>query len=862
MRIITTIIITFWSLAIAYSQDTEVRGVVLDKDDNSPIAGVIVQVKNSSDVTILYTITDDKGVFDIRYCNKNQEFVLSFQSMGYRPYKIGLNKIISPITVYLIPQPTQLKDVIVKAPDIEQRSDTLTYYMSKYAKAQDKNIADVLKRLPGIKVEENGEIKYNGEPINKFYIDGVDFMDGRYGLATENIAPSDVASVEVLENHQPIQVLRGLEFSQQAGLNIKLREEARHKWVGILNGGTGFSPLLYDASVFAMRIAGNWQNMETVRVNNTGWNPASQSQRHTEDRIFSAGYTDNLWEDYISVGQAFSPIDERRTRDNLSVLANTSNSWRVGDGKDIKFNLTYESDRLDYVTGYETNYFDENIASFTERNKMRTQAYRLGSQWAYQLNRPTLFLKDNFYIDAVWNKAVSDIGGTLSLSQRAKTPSFGATNDLQLVKRIDNHLLTISSRNRYIYKPQSLNIITGKPVLQDITTGDFRSVTEGRYGWLISRWSIYVRGGMDFDHHRLNSDLQGLEISYPTENDMNFSLLNTYISPEASYKSQKWLLTLSAPVYYHLYDVRNKTASENLTKNYIAIGPSFYLRYQINAKLDLAAQLKYSLTPPEAGMYVQNIFMTNFRDLYMSEPVSEYREERSAAFSLRYRNPITSLFFNLVGKFEWNHNPHMQNQLFIDDYILTTFQPVDNDDKNLTINGSLSKGLMSGRITLSLDAGYKQEWATSMRQNTELPYILKTVAVQPNLKGYFTKWFSVDYRLLYTNNALNINEDEKSNYQVLKQNLTFTFVLDTDWQIAAGGEHYYTRFSSGNSVNLVLLDASVRWSVSKRVDLSVVGMNLLNKREYRYASYGMLDETNYMYGLRGRNVMASIQIRL
>lgn len=147
--------------------------------------------------------------------------------------------------------------------------------------------------------------------------------------------------------------------------------------MGILNGGTGFSPLLYDASVFAMRIAGNWQNMETVRVNNTGWNPASQSQRHTEDRIFSAGYTDNLWEDYISVGQAFSPIDERRTRDNLSVLANTSNSWRVGDGKDIKFNLTYESDRLDYVTGYETNYFDENIASFTERNKMRPKPIAL-----------------------------------------------------------------------------------------------------------------------------------------------------------------------------------------------------------------------------------------------------------------------------------------------------------------------------------------------------------------------------------------------------------------------------------------------------------------------------------------------------
>lgn len=123
------------------------------------------------------------------------------------------------------------------------RSDTLVYFVSQYAKAQDNSIVDVLRRLPGIEVEEDGQIKYNGEPINKFYIDGSDFMGGRYGLATENISPSDVARVEVLENHQPIQVLKGLEFSQQAGLNIKLRDDAKRKWAWILNGGIGVSPI-------------------------------------------------------------------------------------------------------------------------------------------------------------------------------------------------------------------------------------------------------------------------------------------------------------------------------------------------------------------------------------------------------------------------------------------------------------------------------------------------------------------------------------------------------------------------------------------------------------------------------------------
>lgn len=70
------------------------------------------------------------------------------------------------------------------------------------------------------------------------------------------------------------------------------------------------------------------------------------------------------------------------------------------------------------------------------------------------------------------------------------------------------------------------------------------------------------------------------------------------------------------------------------------------------------------------------------------------------------------------------------------------------------------------------------------------------------------------------------------------------------------------KFSSGSSVNLLLLDASIRWNVSKKVDISLTAANLFNQREYRYASYGLLSETEYMYRLRGRSVMASIQVRL
>ena len=851
----------FLSLTVSYGQTVEISGKVLDEEDNSPIAGVIVQVKDTAGNTYQYSITNDRGEYNIKY-NISVAELLRFQCMGYKPQEIHIAEAQTAQTIYLASQPTQLRDVIVKAPDIEQRSDTLTYYMSKYATAEDKKIADVLKRLPGIKVEDNGQIKYNGEPINKFYIDGSDFMDGRYGIATENINPADVASVEVLENHQPMQVLKGLEFSDQAGLNIKLKEEARHRWIAILNGGVGLSPLLYDASAFAMRIAGKWQNVETVRVNNTGWNPASQSTQHIYNDIFGNGYVDKLWDDYINIGISSSPIDESRTRDNFSILANTSNSWHIGEGKDVKFNLTYEGDKLDYLTGYETNYFDDDIPSFIERNQMRTQAQCIGGQWALLVNRPTFFLKDNIYIDADWNKFVSDVGGTLLLSQKSETPAFSATNDLQLIKRIDDNLMTVSSRNRYSYKPHSLFVSGTENAVQNTTSGDFRSVTEARYGWIFGRWRVYARGGVDFNYHDMASSLSGLELPYVMHNDMSFSLLNTYLAPEVSYESYKWRVTLSVPTSYNLHHIRDKKTDGNTTNNYVAATPSLYVRHQINAKMEIAAQLRYSLTPPKASTYISGLMMTDFRNLYMDTPIMEYSDTRSVTMTFKYRNPITSLFFNLTGQYEWSSNPYMTNQLFMDNYILSSISPTRNDDHNLILNGGISKGLMSGRMTIGLDAGYIQMWDKAMRQNSMSPYMLQALNIQPYLKGHFTNWFSTDYRLAYSKSTMDIEDATSSNYDALKQYLTLTFVPAKKWQIAIGGEHYYTKFSSGSSANLILLDASVHYNVSKKVDINLTAANLLNQREYRYASYGLLSETEYMYRLRGRSIMASIQVRL
>lgn len=862
MRYIILIFFVLLGLPFSYAQTKEVCGFVLDNESDAPIPGVIVRVNSTSEKTASYTITDEKGLFSVKYDSSVSDSFLSFKYIGYKSHEICLNDCDSFITVHLVSQPMQLKDVIVKAPDIEQRSDTLTYHMSKWAKAEDKKLVDVLKRLPGIKVEDNGQINYNGEPINKFYIDGSDFLDGRYGIATENLNPTDVIGVDVYENHQPIQVLNGLEFSQQAGLNIKLKEEARRRWIVMLEGGVGGSPLLADASVFAMRVAGKYQNMETVSANNTGLNPSAQNQLHNENRIFDNGYIDNLWDDYINTNIPNSSINEKRIRDNVSVLANTSNSWHIGDGKDLKFNLSYESDKVDYFTGYETDYFDKNISSFIENNSTQTHRHSVDSRLVLQANCPDYFLKNDLYINIDWNKTASEIGGTMGLLQRSETPSCEFTNDFQLVKRLNNNLLTVSSRNRYTYKPHLLNVAANDTIEQSITAGDFRSVTESRYGWILGYWKIYICGGLDFNYHNLKTSLQGMNVSYPMQNDLNFYQLNTYISPEFSYKSQKWVMKFSVPANFIFHHIANHIAGQNMSENYVFVAPLFYVRRQINAKMDISAQFRYSLLPPDLDIFIPGVMLTDYRNLYLSAPVTEYKTTSSVTMNFKYRNPVTSLFFNLIGKYEWYCSPYMSHQLFDGNFILNTFTTIRNRGYNMVVNGSISKGLLSGRLTVGVDAGFARIKTEMMRQNLQFPYKLGVLSIQPNFKGYIFRWLSADYRLTFSKNVMDSETFGNSAYNVVKQHLAFTFVPNKEWQFSIGGEHDHTQFSTRNTANLILLDASVRWLVTKRSNISLIASNILNNREYRYTHYDLLSETEYQYRLRGRNILAKLQIRL
>ena len=348
---------------------------------------------------------------------------------------------------------------------------------------------------------------------------------------------------------------------------------------------------------------------------------------------------------------------------------------------------------------------------------------------------------------------------------------------------------------------------------------------------------------------------------YPLDGRRNFIVLKTYASPEARYKHRRWWLTLSLPIGYYNYHVADRLADTSTGKHLMTISPMVYVRHQLTAKTELSAYLNYSLQPVAPSCYTQTAVMSDFRNLTFQTPSTENIRQRSAFVRLRYRNPITSLFANLSAKYEQDYQPLMQNQLFIGGRILNEFVALGNNVSITQLNGGISKGLWSAKITVGIDASFGHSSARMMRQNVEQPYTSTFITLAPKFTGKFTRWLSTDYRLTYTNNQYQVDA-VKAIHSALRQNLSVTFLPTDQWHIAFGAEHYYTRFSTDQTASITFLDASVRWLLSKRIDLALAATNLLDETDYRYTSFGSLSESLYSFTIRPRNIIIKMQIKI
>lgn len=847
-----------------YAQEKALYGTVSDNQDKKPVPGVIVTLRNSDNKIIRHTATNSEGEFRIVTTAKLEGHTLNFSMMGYETLTVPATDMDGAAKIEMAPAVTNIREVRIKAPDIGMRNDTLIYDAAKYTAAHDRTIGDVLKKLPGVEVKESGQVEYQGKPINKLYIEGNDIVGGRHGLATQNISPKDVKSVEVMENHQPIKSLKDIDYSENAALNLKLHEDAKGRWVGTVGIGGGFSPLLAQGSLFGMRIGRGWQGMQNLKANNTGQNLGREMSNFSFGDSFGAG-TGSL-DDYINIGTGSAPLADKRTRFNHSAMFSSNNSRKISEDYKLDLRLNYLAEKLEADNSRNTTYYfeDGSELSIDDTNSMISMSHNLNGEFGLEANTDNFYLRNKLSANMDWKDTDMTVTGSTPNVQSAALPSLKVDNNFSLVKRTGKNAFTVSSVNQYLSKSHSL-AVEREGIQQHQTTDAslFYSNTSISYsvGW--RRWQLGARAGFTANLRRLESELTGLESEeFPLLNNSSMNYLRGYALPSLTYRAGSFRATLSLPLNYYNYRFNDRLGEGITTGNDFIISPSLSLNYKVSPKWTLFASGNISKSPVSEGNFYTGLIMSNFRSLSTGIIDFGNGSGKSANAGFEYKNPINSLFFNGSVSRSRNTSVYTSSQTFLGDgdYIASSLVPQRNETDAWSARGSVSKGIDRIKGLVALEVSYNDISSSMIRDGVRTPFTSRTLSVAPRLSGKIFKWCNAEYKMSYSRSFMGGSGGD-SHTDTYTQSLSLHFYPTRKLNFSVTGEHYYNQISATRSKHFVFADISAIYRIKNNWEVSLSATNLLDQKEYSYMLLGDLSSMRASYRIRPRNVILSTYIR-
>ena len=171
-------------------------GQVTDKS-GQPLASASVVAKGDGGSVVAFARAGQDGHFSLTIPQGKEAKSVEFLMMGFGKVVIPLKDYKNGQTIKMQEQAIALKEVKVTPQRIREQGDTLTYSVAGFMQKQDRSIADVIAKMPGLEVLPSGTIRYQGKAINKFYIEGMDLLGGKYAMASENLSADKVKSVQV-----------------------------------------------------------------------------------------------------------------------------------------------------------------------------------------------------------------------------------------------------------------------------------------------------------------------------------------------------------------------------------------------------------------------------------------------------------------------------------------------------------------------------------------------------------------------------------------------------------------------------------------------------------------------------------------
>ena len=660
------------------AQNVTITGTVKDSLQNPLDVANVVAVNQANQALDGFGITNPDGFFKINV-KANTAYVLKVSYLGFQTKELAITTATKDlrVDVTLMEQTQNLEEVeLVYEIPITIKGDTIVYNTDSFVSGTEKKLADVLEKLPGIEVNDDGEIEVEGKAVSKVMVEGEDFFDGDSKLATKNIPANALDKVEVLRNYSEVSQLSGVTNNQDnVALNIKLKEGKKKFWFGEISGGIGFDEryvlhpkLFYYSPEFSINILTDLNNIGelpyTPRDFRNFLGGLRSATRANNGTTFSTG-SNSLGLSTLQNNRA-AAIDSRFGAVNFSYKPSEKLRFS-GFGIYSYSNTLLETNvTRTFIT---TNQIESSTTSADQTNNLGIIKFATNYnptsnfQWDYDV-----LVKLSDEEEAVELITISDVTDAIqeNLLQRPISITQNSNAYFTLNK---NHIFALEAQYLHSNEDPFYNALRSVQPFQDVIPFDtgqngFNIDQEQRvlanrldakldYFWVTGPKSNLnftlgtTQSSQNFDSRIFQLLDNGSELDFEEpelNNRVGFQFSDTYFGLHYKFISGKW--TFNPGFHVHGYAATNEQLGTSERDELVNIVPDLFINYQFKQSESLRLNYSVRRSFSDINSFAQGLVFNNYNALYQGN-----RDLESALFHNVSLNFFSFSMFNLQNIF-------------------------------------------------------------------------------------------------------------------------------------------------------------------------------------------------------------------
>ncbi len=605
-------------ISFAATAQKTLTGSVADSSSKDQLEMATVAAQDAKDSSLItYTLTDKAGAFKLTGLPANKAIRLLISYTGYRSYI----RVLQPGhaadlgRIMLAPAPRELNTVVIEGdrPPIAIRKDTIEFNASAFKTRTNAVIEDLLKKLPGVDVDDEGNITVNGKKVTRVLVDGREFFGNDPKLATKNLPSAIVDKVQVVDTKTKQEARMGVEKDgEDKTINVTLKADKKKGVFGRLAAGGGTDERFELTGIVSgfdgprqLSVLASSNNLNKIGFTQSEMSSASErkgggmSVSFSDNGAFNmngisfgsggdgirtatmAGYNYNdQWTKKLSVNNNYFYnntdsrfITQRNTQYNDGRLIRSN---RSGNGRNAnhRFNFTLETE-LDSMTQL-------TFAPSFDYTDISTNAGSLDTTWAdgALLNNNTTRNRNSS--SRVNFSSRLDITRQLKKKGRSIGFNFSNNNSNQ-----DGYAFNYSERNFFLHDVIDSTALTDQRSTMSNTVENYEATL--RYTEPLSKtWKMTVGYGFQYSQSRSNRqtyNFDELEKGY-TDLDSNytnkFKTVFTSQNPQLSfnYNNKQWSATIGGMAYFNVLDNYSYTTSTTFRQHQTNFAPNSRISYR------------------------------------------------------------------------------------------------------------------------------------------------------------------------------------------------------------------------------------------------------------------------------------------